>query len=171
MSFFIFGLGNPGEEYKESRHNTGRQAVDFFGSKNDSKKIKIIESSEFMNHSGKAVGKIIKSKKAAQDLIVIYDDLDLPLGVLKISYNKSSGGHNGLESIIKSLKTKEFIRIRIGISPKKKPQGEEKVLKFILGKFAPPEKEILKKVFKKVSEAISVILEGGKDKAMNQFNS
>lgn len=174
--FYLIGLGNPGEEYAESRHNTGRMAVDFFNQKNPNKKIKTIESGEFMNNSGRAVGKIIKSKKVAEKLIVVYDDIDLPVGSLKISYNKSSGGHRGLESIIKTIKTKEFTRIRIGIAPTtpsgkiKKPSDEQKVLDFILGKFKPTEMEVLKKVFKKASEAIQTIVEEGREKAMNVFN-
>lgn len=173
--FFIIGLGNPGKEYSESRHNAGRMAVEHFKSK-PHPKVTIIESSEFMNNSGKAVAKFVKSKKAAENLIVVYDDIDLPLGAMKISWNKGSGGHRGLESVIKAVKTKEFTRIRIGISPTtpsgklKKPQGEKKVLDFILGKFSPKEKEILKKVFKKASDAISTIVLSGREKAMNEFN-
>jgi hypothetical protein len=93
-------------------------AVELFENKESGGgKATIIHSDEFMNHSGKAVAKFVKSKKAAENLIVVYDDIDLPLGTMKISFNKSSGGHRGLESIIKALKTKEFTRIRIGISP------------------------------------------------------
>lgn len=184
--FYIIGLGNPGEEYENSRHNTGKSAVEFFAShfaeasrdkkKNTSKKIKIIESGEFMNHSGKAIAKFIKSKKAAQNLIVIHDDIDLPLGALKISYNKGSGGHKGLESVVKAVKTKEFVRIRIGISPTtpkgklKKPRGEKAVIDFILNKFKPAEMDIMKKTFKKVSEAIQTLVSEGHDKAMNLYN-
>jgi len=181
--FYIIGLGNPGEEYKNSRHNAGRMAVELFSrlfAKEQPKKATIIESSEFMNHSGRAVAKYIKSKKMTQSLIVIYDDIDLTLGTIKISYNKNSGGHRGLESVIKTLKTKEFTRIRIGTSPSasaetsagkaKKPQGEKKVLDFILGKFKPSEQFVLKKVFKTVSQAIQTMMEDGREKAMNQFN-
>lgn len=177
--FYLIGLGNPGEEYAESRHNTGKMAVNHFqirNSKSEIRNLKIIESGEFMNNSGRAVGKMVKTKKAAEKLIVVYDDIDLPVGSLKISYNKSSGGHRGLESIIKTLKTKEFLRIRIGIAPTtpsgklKKPSGEQKVLDFILGKFKPTEMEVLKKVFKKATEAIQTIVEEGREKAMNQFN-
>ncbi|MEK7642437.1 MAG: aminoacyl-tRNA hydrolase [Patescibacteria group bacterium] len=177
--FYIIGLGNPGEEYKESRHNSGRQAVDYYNEskiKNKELRIKIIGSDQFMNHSGRAVAKVIKSKKSAQNLIVVYDDIDLPLGSLKISYNKSSGGHRGLESIIKAIKTREFTRIRIGIAPTstsgkiKKPVGETKVLDFILGTFKPTEKEILKKIFKKVVGAVETIVEEGREIAMNRFN-
>jgi PTH1 family peptidyl-tRNA hydrolase len=176
--FYVIGLGNPGEEYKGTRHNTGREAVDYFESKNkiSPKKLSIIHSNEFMNNSGRAVSKIIKSKKAAQNLIVVHDDLDLPMGILKISYNKGVGGHRGLDSVVKAVKTKEFTRIRIGISPTtpkgkiKKPQGEKAVIDFILGKFKPTELEIMKKTFKKSSEAIQTIITDGRDRAMNMFN-
>ena len=176
--FYIIGLGNPGEEYKETRHNVGRLAVDFFVAKTDLpiKKFFMIESKEFMNNSGKAVVKFIKNKKIAQNLIVVHDDIDLPLGTLKISYNKGVGGHRGLDSVVKAVKTKEFTRIRIGVAPTtpggkiKKPSGEKAVIDFILGKFKPKETEILKKIFKKVSEAINTIIEEGRDKAMNRFN-
>lgn len=187
--YFIIGLGNPGEEYENTRHNTGRMAVEFFKKKNDSKKIKIIESGEFMNNSGRAVAKIIKSKKAAENLIVVHDDLDLPLGTLKISFNKGVGGHRGLNSVAKVVKTLEFVRVRIGISPhstkasrgkpiiKKPGQGlspkaaEKAVIDFILGKFKPKENEILKKVLKKASEAIQTLITSGRDRAMNIYNS
>ena len=174
--FYIIGLGNPGEEYKESRHNTGCMVVNFFAQNNENKKVRIIYSDTFMNHSGKAVAKAMVSKKSFDNLIVVYDDIDLALGTIKISYNKSSGGHRGLESIIKTIGTKEFTRIRIGISPitpkgkLKKPQGEKAVLDFILGNFKLSEKEVLKKVFKKVSEALKLIVEEGRERAMNTYN-
>jgi PTH1 family peptidyl-tRNA hydrolase len=175
--WYVIGLGNPGEEYKQSRHNAGRMAVDYFKSKiSNPKSTTIIESAEFMNNSGKAVAKVVKSKKAAQNLIVVYDDIDLPLGVLKIVWNRGSGGHKGLESVARAVKTKEFTRVRIGVSPlgaknrARKPSGEEKVLNFILGKFKPAEEGELKKILKKASEAIQMIVEEGRDKAMNEFN-
>ena len=166
--YIVVGLGNPGEEYAKTRHNTGRMAADFVADKVEG--IKFVVPDTYMNKSGSFVAKYIKSKKAVQKLIVIYDDLDLPLGALKISYNRSSGGHRGLESVIKALKTEEFIRIRIGISPKKKPQGEKAVEKHILSEFKKPELEILKKVFKKVKETVETIVEDGKEVAMNRFN-
>jgi len=136
--YIIVGLGNPGVEYSRTRHNTGRMATEFMSGKVSG--IKIITPDTFMNKTGVAVVKVVKSKKAAENLIVLYDDLDLPLGTLKISYNRSSGGHKGLESIIKALKTREFIRIRIGIGKK----GD--VEKHILGEFKKSELETLKKV-------------------------
>jgi len=160
--YIVVGLGNPGREYALTRHNTGRMAVDFLSEQ--VKSVKVLAPDTFMNHSGKAVAKVVKSKKAAEKLIVIYDDLDLPLGILKISYNRGSGGHKGLESVIHALKTREFIRIRLGIGKKKD------VKKHILSNFTKSEMEILKKVFKKTKEVVQVIVEEGREKAMNKFN-
>jgi peptidyl-tRNA hydrolase, PTH1 family len=172
--YIVVGLGNPGEEYAHTRHNTGRLASDLVSEKLE--KVKVLEPDTYMNHSGKFVSKFVKSKKAAEKLVVIYDDLDLPLGTLKISFNRSSGGHRGVESIIKALKTEGFVRIRIGISPStpggklKKPKGEEAVDKFILGEFKPAELQVLKKVFKKVVEAVECIRDCGHERAMGEFN-
>lgn len=129
-----------------------------------------------MNNSGKAVAPLVKTKKDLNDLVVIYDDIDLPLGKIKISFNRSDGGHNGLGSIIKHLKSQEFVRIRIGISgvtPKgvvKKPKGEGAVLKFLLGEFKKSELETIKKLSKTVVEAVETIFTEGKDKAMTLYN-
>ena len=160
--YIIVGLGNPGQEYAHTRHNTGRMAADFLADKVSG--IKVFTPDTYMNKSGQAVAKIVKSKKVAHKLIIIYDDLDLGLGTLKISYNRSSGGHKGLESIIRALKTKEFIRIRIGIG--KKGDAE----KHILGQFKKSELEILKKVFKRASEAVEMIVGRGLTNAMTEFN-
>ena len=173
--YIVVGLGNPGEKYARTRHNTGRMATDLVSEKISG--IKVFTPDTFMNKSGTAIVKVVKSKKVAHKLIVVYDDLDLALGTMKISYNRSSGGHRGVKSIIKALKTQEFIRIRIGISPAtlsgklKKPKGEKEVEKHILSDFKKPETEILKKVFKKVVLAVEMIVESGLTKAMTEFNS
>ncbi len=191
----IVGLGNPGKEYENSRHNTGFIMLDFMlGKKVDwkpangtkllyyrdsigTKPIEYIKPTTFMNNSGVAVAHVKdKHKLNLKDIVVIYDDVDLPIGKMKISYDRSSGGHNGLESIIKKLKSREFIRIRIGISPEtptgklRKPKGEEAMLKFLLGEFKKPELDELKKLSKKVSEAIEVIFTESKEKAMSLYN-
>ena len=172
----VVGLGNPGKEYEDTRHNTGRIVVGLIEKKLSDLKIKFITPDTFMNNSGKAVSPFIKSKKDLNDLVVIYDDIDLPLGKIKISFNKSSGGHNGLESIIKKVKSKEFVRIRIGISPAtpsgkiKKPKGEKAVLNFLLGEFKKSELDSLKKLSKKVAEAVETILTESKEKAMSLYN-
>jgi PTH1 family peptidyl-tRNA hydrolase len=172
--YIVVGLGNPGDEYAQTRHNTGRLAADFIAAKTDV--VKVFTPETFMNKTGAAVAKVVKSKKAAEKLIVIYDDLDLPLGTLKISFNRSSGGHRGVESIIKALKTEGFMRIRIGISPStpsgklKKPKGEAAVEKHILSEFKKPEIDILKKMFKKSLEIVETISEHGLTRAMTEFN-
>lgn len=191
----VVGLGNPGEEYENSRHNTGFIILDFIlGKKIDwkpsngtkllyfkdeigGKATEYIKPTTFMNNSGVAVLFVKdKHKLNLKDLAVIYDDIDLPIGKIKISYDKSSGGHNGLESIIKKLKSREFVRIRVGISPEtpsgklRKPKGEKDVLKFLLGDFKKNELDELKKVSKKISEALEVIFTEGKDKAMSLYN-
>ena len=194
--FYITGLGNPTEEYENTRHNTGAMAVESFAKKNDfalleiDKKLKALTSTDkigkekiqlilpqtFMNKSGVSLKPLIVSKKKAESLIVIYDDLDIPLGKFKISFGRGSGGHKGIESVIKSIKTKDFIRVRIGIASTtpsgkiKKIKNEDKIIDFILGDFKKPETEILKKVFKKVNEALEVIIKEGRAKAMNEFN-
>lgn len=167
--YTIIGLGNPGEEYAETRHNAGKMALEVVekkGAKGSSRLggAKYIHQDTFMNKSGTAVAKVVKSKVALKKLIVIYDDLDLPLGSMKISFNRGSGGHKGLESIVRAVKTKEFIRIRIGIGKK------SDIEKHILGRFTPKEKEELKKVFKRVADAVEVIVEEGLESGMNQFN-
>lgn len=196
MPYIIAGLGNPDKKYENTRHNTGRIMLEYFRVAHDfpewaeDKKTKdflskgklekesvlLIEPNNFMNNSGKSVAPFVTSKKVAEKTVVIYDDIDLALGIIKISFNRSSGGHNGLESVIKNLKTREFVRVRVGVSKMsakgiaKKPKGEEAVLKFLLGDFKKDELDALKKVSKKVSAAIEMIILEGREKAMGDFN-
>lgn len=197
MSYIIVGLGNPGEEYGKTRHNAGRiilealreeYAKDAFeynkklnalaaNAKIGKEKVLLLAPETFMNNSGKAVSPLVKSVKAARKLVVIYDDFNLPLGRIKISFNRSSGGHNGLESIIRAVKTEAFPRIRIGTAPAnakglaKVPHGDDKVEKFILGPFKDEEMKALKKVSKIALEAVRVLVGEGHEKAMSVFNA
>ncbi len=197
MPYIIAGLGNPGEEYTNTRHNTGRFIADIihdeFGKgdfefnkkinaliadgKIGTERVTFIKPETFMNNSGKAIAQLVKSVKAAGKLVVIYDDFNLPLGRIRISYNRSSGGHNGLESIIKAIKTEGFVRIRIGVAPEnaqgnaKTPHGDEKIEKFILGKLKDEELKELKKVGKRVSDAVEVLVRESREKAMSIFNA
>jgi PTH1 family peptidyl-tRNA hydrolase len=175
MQWIVAGLGNPGSEYDGTRHNVGR---DFLRAleKKIPKKIKIILPDTYMNDSGAAFKKIITSKKAAESLVVLHDELDLPLGVVKFSFGSGAGGHRGVLSIQQALKTKDFIRIRIGISPAtpsgkiKKPDAE-KTVDFVLGTFKPTEVVKLKKVQKTVADALELLFTEGLDKARTQINS
>lgn len=173
--YIIVGLGNTGEEYRNTRHNAGLMVADY-AEGSLKVKAKFLHLETFMNKSGAALVKYVKSKTVAKKLVVIHDDLDLALGDFKISYNRGSGGHRGVESIQKALKTKEFIRLRVGISPQtpsgklKKPKGEKAVLDFILKKFKPAEEKILKKVFKQTTEAVETIVSEGWEIASNRFN-
>lgn len=170
--YYIVGLGNPGEEYKISRHNAGRIVLANFTA---GKNVKVVFPDTFMNNSGKVLKPLIKTKKAAHDLIVVHDDLDLSLGKFKIAFNRDSAGHKGVESIIRNIKTKEFVRVRVGISPVtpsgkiKKPEVK-KVIDFIIGEFKPKELAIIKKISKKIAEAIEMIINEGLQKAMNVYN-
>lgn len=192
----IVGLGNPGIEYENTRHNVGRIVAGTIAklvkaekfetdgllcaqkTKTEiaGKKSLIVLPDTFMNLSGKAVAPIIKTAKDLEKLVVIYDDLDLARGTFKISFNRSSGGHNGVQSIIKAVKSEAFIRVRVGISPTttvgklKKPLGEEKVSKWILGAMKDEEKDGLKKLSKSVLQALVMIAEEGLPKAMSIYN-
>ena len=196
MAYVIIGLGNPGKEYEETRHNAGMVAVEAFRTLEsfegfiENKKYKgqiadgtigrekvlLILPETFMNKSGLSAVAAVKSKKAAEKLVVVHDDLDLPIGAIKISFGKNSGGHRGVESVMRALKTKDFIRIRIGVSPAtsggklKKPKGEKEVLKFLMGKFSPKDREDFRKVLKRVSQALHVIVIESKERAMSEFN-
>ncbi len=186
---YIIGLGNPGEEYDLTRHNTGRMAVQFFckgkkfgGFEEDKKtqalktegkvgkeKVLAILPETFMNKSGNSLKKLITSKKKAEGMVVIHDDIDLALGKFKISFGKGSAGHKGVESIMRAVKTKDFYRVRIGIIPAtaggklKKPHGEE-LLDFLMGKFKPKELEILEEVFEKITLELEALARAGSSK-------
>ena len=190
----VAGLGNKGEEYESTRHNTGFIMLDFIAGAKDwnesgkanalfkkvgtgKKEIEFIKPMTFMNNSGTAVAYAAKKHAVKPEkVVVIYDDMDLPIGRMKISFNRSSGGHNGIESIIKNLKTEGFVRIRVGISPHtptgklKKPSGEKAVLDFLLKDFKDAEITELKKLSKKIKEAIDVFITDGKDKMMSLYN-
>lgn len=194
--YILVGLGNPGDEYTLTRHNVGRiildhiyEEYDFSEWQKDSKakaiiskgeidgnEIMLIKPNNFMNNSGGSLERFITSKKKLANTAIIYDDIDLPSGSFKISFNRGSGGHRGVESIIKKMKSKEFSRIRIGITPAtpkgklKKPKGEQKVLEYIMGNFKKKELDDVKKLSKKISEAVVVLLKEGPANAMNLYN-
>lgn len=197
MSLIIVGLGNKGTEYEKTRHNAGRSAVEFFAAQEgfdnfvfnntanaliskgaiDAKNATLVLPETMMNASGKAIMAFVKSLKAAQDLLVIHDDLDVPLGTIKMVFARGSGGHKGVESIMRALKTEKFARLRIGISgvgkkhQAKKVSGEEKVIRHVIGKWKPAEKAVVKKVLKKSAEAIRLFATSGIESATQFANT
>lgn len=180
----IVGLGNPGAEYEKTRHNAGALALQYAArtfkfsdwesakkyeslaseGKIGDEKILFLRPQTFMNNSGKAVRGL-----NPKNITVIHDDVDLPLGSIKISFGRGSGGHNGVESIIRALKTREFARIRIGVAPKIKPD-HKKMPDFLTSAFRADELKKLSPVFKKTSEALECITTDGPERAMNRFN-
>lgn len=197
MAYVIVGLGNPGKEYEKTRHNAGRLAVELLAKQEGfdtfiykktanalvsegtigKEKVTLVLPETMMNLSGKSVMQFVKSVKAAKNLLVIQDELDLPLGTLKMVFGRNSGGHKGIESIMRSIKTKDFARIRIGISGEgkkhqaKKPNGEEKVVKHVIGKFKPTEEALLKKMLKKTAESTRLFVTEGIDQATMRANT
>jgi len=168
MLLFV-GLGNPGPEYKNSRHNIGARLVDeleaSLGELN--KGVVLAKPQTYMNESGKEVKLLIKRHMLnASNLIVIHDDLDLPLGTIKIVKNRGAAGHKGVESIIKELGTKNFIRLRIGIN-----HGSVYNAKiFVIQRFTKEEEIILKEVIEKTIKAVEMMAQEGPEKAMNEYN-
>lgn len=195
MKWNIIGLGNPGSEYEKSPHNVGREAVEYFAKKHDaefsaqskaqslvakvslkSHAITLVLPETFMNKSGIAGAYFAKSSKDIERSVVIHDDLDLPLGTIKIGFNRGSGGHKGVESLKRAWKTEAFVRVRIGVSPQsrkgdaKKPHGEEKVINYILKPFKADAYTDVKKVYKKIAEALEVMISESREKAMTLYN-
>ena len=197
MSIIIVGLGNPGKEYEKTRHNAGRNAVELVA-KNvgfdefvfnktinalvtkgvvGDENVTLVLPETMMNASGKAVSTFIKTPKAAKNLLVVHDDLDLPLGTIKMVFGRGSGGHKGVESIMRTIKTDAFARIRIGVAPlgkknqAKKLKDEEKVIKHVIGKWKPNEEATFKKVLKKVASTVHLFVTSNIDSATQFANT
>ena len=179
----IVGLGNPGTEYKYTRHNAGFTVIDAlakrlgleFKKRKDyfwvkaviqGKPVVIAKPRTFVNLSGQAVKKIVGNFGIDNDkIIVVHDDADLPLGILRIKKNSSSGGHNGVESIINALGTRDFPRVRIGIG-----RGSGDLKDYVLSESSPSERKVIAETVKTSLEAIFTLLEKGVDETMLQFN-
>jgi PTH1 family peptidyl-tRNA hydrolase len=175
----IVGLGNPGKQYDATRHNLGFNLLDLLAggedwqNKYDAHIIKtdssiLAKPQLFMNLSGKSVAQILKYHPSAQ-LIVVHDELDLPLGSLKIVKNSSAAGHNGVQSIIDEIGTKDFVRIRLGIN-NPETKGEKPGDAYVLERFTEKESEIIKEVLIKAQEAVEVLQTDGMEIAQSKFN-
>ena len=189
----IVGLGNPGKQYAKTRHNAGFNVLDILagdsGWKNwkgsaeisvrpSIEKVILAKPSLFMNNSGAAVRALLDYHGISpEEMIVVSDDFSLELGLLRLRLKGSSGGHNGLESIIKALKTEAFVRIRIGTAAAtakgsaKLMHGDDKIEKFILGPFKPDELKALKKISAAAAEAARLVITESREKAMSIANA
>lgn len=176
----IAGLGNPGKKYEKTRHNIGFRVLDAFDlSWKENKKLKslvaknndwiFLKPQTFMNNSSEAVAAVKQFYKIKpQDIIVIYDDIALPFGKLRIRVTGSAGGHKGVDSIIKKMKSPNFTRLRVGIANNRSDKIPSE--KFVLQKFNANEEKKLKKIIKTAAEAINKILDEGAHRAMNEYN-
>ena len=183
----IVGLGNPGEEYEFTPHNVGFLAIDRIAgnlkvevrnrqcraltarAEINGEAVLLAKPETYMNLSGLSVRELLQKNdlKPELDLIVIQDELDFPLGTLRIHTRRSSAGHNGIESIIESLGTKDFLRIRIGVAPERKvSDGKD----YLLSPMRKADLKIVDEVLDVAEEAVKVILQEGPAAAMNRFN-
>ena len=188
----IVGLGNPGKTYAHNRHNVGFQCLNYFArlhsirfdrrqcrarvgiAEVSGEKLLLAKPGTFVNLSSKSVaGLVHKHNIPLSNLLVIYDDLDLPLGKIRLRQSGSSGGHKGMNSIISALGSEDFPRIRVGIG---RPQAEEQsisedaIVNYVLSDFSPQEEVIIKPVIARVAEAIDCFLTQGIEAAMSKFN-
>lgn len=185
--YIIVGLGNPGSKYEGSRHNVGFASVDMLAQKQniamdflrhdavcgkgviEGNKVILAKPQTFMNLSGKSVSELVNFYKAGTDgLIVIYDDIDLPPGQLRIRKKGSAGGHNGIKSIIERLGTDEFTRIKVGVGSK--PAGWD-LADYVLGHFAKEQEALMEDAYETAAKACVDIILNGADFAMNKYNA
>jgi PTH1 family peptidyl-tRNA hydrolase len=186
----IIGLGNPGRSYAANRHNIGFICLRHFarsqGIKFDRKKalarigsgtvegnkVVLARPQTYMNNSGQSVSRLVRGFKVnPRDLLVIHDDLDLPLAKIRLSSGSGSGGHRGINSVIQELGTRDFIRLRVGIGrPAQLNPTEDDIIAYVLSDFTPQERKAISPVIPRVSEAILCLLTEGLTPAMNRYN-
>ena len=183
----VVGLGNPGKAYERTRHNVGFEVVDELAGRLDGSfrrgwlaklqqarvrlagdEVLLVKPQTFMNLSGSAVATLMRRRQMEPgDLIVVLDDVELPLGQIRVRKKGGAGGHKGLQSVIQSIGTEEFVRVRLGIGPR--PAGEE-LVEHVLTRFNAAEWKEVKAAAVKAADAVVKVLEAGPDRAMNEFN-
>jgi PTH1 family peptidyl-tRNA hydrolase len=185
--WLIVGLGNPGERYARTRHNVGFRSVETLAERHSltfrqqqansqlaegiihGQRVVLVKPQTYMNLSGQAVSALRNWYKIdpAHELLVIYDDLDLPFARIRIRERGSAGTHNGMRSIVAQLGTTEFPRLRVGIG---QPPGKMDAADYVLSRFTPEEEAVLPDVLARVADAVDVILREGLITAMNRYN-
>ena len=187
ISYIVAGLGNPDAKYRNTRHNAGFLALEYLSQKNgfkiDRSKFKSLCADAsfggkrclfmlpqtYMNNSGEAIKEAADFYKIPpENILVLYDDISLDVGVMRIRRKGSDGGHNGIKSIIYHLSSNNFPRIKIGIG--KKPHPEMDLADWVLGNFTEPDKEKLFELFADCTDAAQLIVQGKIDQAMNKFS-
>ena len=187
VSWLIVGLGNPGARYENTRHNVGFWAIDELSRRSDtavrkirfhaltadavvgSQGVLLMKPTTFMNLSGQAVGEAARFFKIPPEhILILSDDVDLPLGKLRIRKGGSAGGHNGLKSIIQHLGTDQFPRIKVGVG--QKPHPDYDMADWVLSKFAGEDLKTITEAIRKAADAVECLIQEGPDKAMNRFN-
>ncbi|MGL5353985.1 MAG: aminoacyl-tRNA hydrolase [Clostridium sp.] len=182
--FLIVGLGNPGKEYNNTRHNIGFEVVDYIAQKYNielnrvkfkgiygegfilNKKVILLKPTTYMNLSGESIREVMNFyKMSEEEVIVLYDDISLEIGRLRIREKGSAGGHNGIKSIISHLGTEVFPRIKIGVG---QPKGD--LVSHVLGKFNKEESQVLKESMEASACAVEIILKEDTKEAMNKLN-
>lgn len=196
VQFVVVGLGNPGKKYEHTRHNVGRLVVEQLAAtivagawRRDKRNersvtqgavrtapVTLIVPESYMNRSGIAVRPEQAYFTPQARYIVVHDDIDLPFGAIRVSFNRGAGGHNGVDSLIRTLKTKAFVRVRIGVAPTtasgtiKKPRGEALVERYLLSAFSVTQQRALSNVLTKAVAAIQDVIVHGHTVAMNLHN-
>ncbi|MES1024124.1 aminoacyl-tRNA hydrolase [Gloeocapsa sp. BRSZ] len=189
----IVGLGNPEPKYEQTRHNIGFAAVDALarswkiplsenrkfqgefgeGVSPNREKIRLLKPLTYMNNSGQAIRAVVDwFKLPPESILVIYDDMDLPVGKIRLRLSGSAGGHNGMKSAIAHLDTQNFSRLRIGIGkPEQAVSNNGKTISHVLGRFSPTENQVVTKLLPLVVECVELCLKQGVEKAMNRYNT
>jgi len=182
----VAGLGNPGAQYANTPHSVGFEALDALAAAAgvaweekrqfkclmtavsvEGERVLLVKPQTFMNLSGESVAPVVKYHNAtAADLLVVHDDIDLPLGRMRIRKGGSCGGHNGVRNIIERLGTQDFVRLKLGVG-----KDRSDVVGFVLGKFSPDARKVMDVVVAEAVKAVAAVVAHGADSAMNAFNS